>query len=152
MSVFALWPVRFWKYVFVLIKYVVFYTRVICYDYLALLPLVIGRSQKKNSGMSSFNVLWKIQNMPSYLYLWIRLNTLMYVDNIFRRKYSHICLITNTLSYTFVCWVRINTKICACLLHDHTLNSLEVGMCITNLMIRSVNQDYGIIPSPSYRH
>ena len=41
---------------------------------------------------TSINVFWKKWNIPSYLYLGIRPNTLLYVINVFMRKYAHITL------------------------------------------------------------
>ena len=68
LSIFALWPVVFWKYVLKLFGYIAFFKNLFLYF-------------KK----SYFNL-----NKPLYSYLRIRLNTLMYVDNTFMQKYAQI--------------------------------------------------------------
>ena len=75
MSFFALWPVLFAKNVLILLKY----------------------------DNTFINVLWKIQNTPSYSYLRIRLSTLLYVINVFMQKYAHIMIHNIFFSFTGQC-------------------------------------------------
>ena len=102
MRVFALWPVVFWKYVFILLEYVVLkkmyfrksYVNVSTSKYVCL---------KTNTPKYAYSFVLlksrirciifiriKNQNTPMYSYLRIRLNTLLYVVFVFMRKYARL--------------------------------------------------------------
>ena len=82
MSVFSLWPVVFWKYIFVLFKYVVFLKSV----FLCFKKLYLNVSTGKQVHKTSLHFLYIFKKNP---------------------KYANIFIITNTFKYAFVCCQRI---------------------------------------------
>ena len=90
MSVFALCPIVFYKNILVYSNMSYFSKAYFLYFYKLYVSVSTTKYDLKTSGgiLTYFD---KIQNTPSYSYLQIGLNTLIYVVIVFIRRYAHIC-------------------------------------------------------------